>query len=255
MNNFNLEHLVYHYSDGVWEKCNLAPPTEVSLRILVNDIELVTFLCTPEKLDYLAVGYLYTEGYISSVGDIISIDVDMKEFAVRIKLAGREFTARKRRIITSGFGGATISSDEPLDIKINSDFSISPEKVISFMEELKEKGVLYKQTGGVHSSALCTSDTMIVRAEDIGRHNTMDKVIGEYLIRELSFKDMIMVTTGRMSEEMVLKTAHLGIPIISSLSSPTSKAVSVAEKYGITTIGYVGKNSMLVYSAVQRLKK
>jgi FdhD protein len=255
MNNNNLEHPVYRYSCGAWDKCNITPPTEASLRIIVNGTELLTVLCTPEKLEYLAVGYLYTERYIYSVGDIESIDVDMEDFTVRIKLAGCEFEPSKRRIKTSGFGGALISGEDLGDISIDPDFKISPEKIISFMEELKDKGVLYKKTGGVHSSALCTRDAMIVQAEDIGRHNTMDKVIGEYLMRGMSVKDMIMLTTGRMSEEMVLKTARLGIPLIASLSSPTSKAVNVAEKYGIATVGYVGKNSMLLYSAAHRLKK
>jgi FdhD protein len=244
----------YHYSGQGWEELPLSPPVEVTFRILVNGQELLTALCTPQKLDCLAVGYLYSDGFIDSTGDIASIHVDMENRTVDVKLQGREFQKPTQRIMTTGFGSGSIASEEVNAGAVPPDFRITPEEVLRLMDEMKARGTLYQHTGGIHASALCSGGQILVHAEDVGRHNTMDKVVGEYLMRGLSAPDLIMITTGRMSSEMVLKTARMGIPVIASLSAPTSKAVELAERYGIATVGYVGRDGLTVYSAAYRLR-
>lgn len=246
-------HTAYRYTDGGWESISLSPPTEASFRLLVNGRELITVLCTPEKLDCLAAGYLYTDGYIESVREIEHIGVDMEKREVSVLLPERKLLRPKRRIRTSGFGNGTISSDELSGSRSTSRLSLNPEGIIALMEEMKGLGALYKRSGGVHSSALCADRRILVRAEDVGRHNTMDKVVGEYLLRGLTDKIDLMLTTGRMSSEMVIKTARMGISVIASLSTPTSKAVELAERCGIVTLGYVGRDGVTVYSSFDRV--
>lgn len=247
--------MAYHYSGGRWEELPLSPPEEVTFRILVDGQELLTALCTPQKLDCLAVGYLYSDGFIHSMADIASVDVDGEGRTVRVSLAaGRSFAAPAGRILTTGFGGGSIVHEEAEPGAISPDFRIAPETVLRLVDEMKARGTLYQHTGGIHASALCSGGQILVHAEDVGRHNTMDKVVGEYLMRGLSAPDLVMVTTGRMSSEMVLKTARMGIPVIASLSAPTSKAVELAERYDIATVGYVGRDGLTVYSAAHRLR-
>ena len=244
----------YHWADGSWEEIPLRPPVEATFRILVDGHELLTALCTPQKLDCLAVGYLYSDGFIDSMADIASLETDAETCTVRIALRERTVDMPSRCILTTGFGGGSIAGTEPAPGAIPSDFHVAPEEILRLMDEMKSRGALYRHTGGIHASALCSHGQILTHAEDVGRHNTMDKVVGEYLLRGLSAPDLLMITTGRMSSEMVLKTARMGIPVIASLSAPTSKAVELAEHCGIAAVGYVGRNGLTVYSAAYRLR-
>jgi FdhD protein len=121
------------------------------------------------------------------------------------------------------------------------------------MKRFQGKMELYRFCGGVHASALADTKELLVVAEDIGRHNTLDKIQGECLLRKLSSKDRLLFSTGRISSEMLIKAARMQIPIIVSRSSPTGRAVSLAKELGIALAGYVRGSRMTVYSHPERL--
>jgi FdhD protein len=121
------------------------------------------------------------------------------------------------------------------------------------MKQLYRQQDLFQQCGGIHCSALCDRKQILVIAEDIGRHNTLDKIMGECLIKKIPTEERILLTTGRVSSEMLLKAARMQTPIVVSRSSPTKLAISLGNDLGITIIGYARGNRLSVFSAEERL--
>jgi FdhD protein len=159
--------------------------------------------------------------------------------------------APARRTLASGCGGGISFATEMS--KVDSKLVIKPEEVSSLMKQLNEKAELYQFCGGVHTSALCNNNSLLVVAEDIGRHNTLDKIVGECLLSKSTTTDMVLLTTGRISSEMLAKAARMETPIVISRSSPTDRSISLALELGITLIGYVRGNRLSVYSHEERL--
>jgi FdhD protein len=243
--------LAYQFSDGGWEKITTNIPDEMELTVYINSQELVRILCTPAKLNCLVLGFLYTQGIISGVNDVTSMRVCEDDSLADVKLNNPQFELPKLRTLTSGCGsGATFVSQGQ---KVDSNLVVSPGEVLSLMKHFQEKMELYRFCRGVHASAFASKKEVLVVAEDIGRHNTLDKIQGECLLRKLSTKDGLLFTTGRMSSEMLLKAAKMQIPVILSRSSPTGRAVTLAQELGITLVGYVRGNRMTVYTHPERL--
>ena len=122
------------------------------------------------------------------------------------------------------------------------------------MRKFQEQMELYRFCGGVHGSALTDTKNMLVVAEDIGRHNTLDKIQGECLLRGLSTRDRLLLSTGRISVEMLLKAARMQVPVAVSRHSPTGSAVSLAQDLGIALVGHARGSSLSVYSHLERLQ-
>ena len=137
---------------------------------------------------------------------------------------------------------------------VDSDLVVSAEELLSLMSELLQQQQLYPQCGGTHGSALCDQKQILVKAEDIGRHNTLDRILGECLLKGIPTKDRILLTTGRISSEMLLKAARMQTPIIVSRSSPTERTVWLSRELGITIVGYTLGNSLSVFSGEERVK-
>lgn len=242
----------YRFSNGEWRRSSVAMPREITFTIFVNSQELVTTLCTPTKLNCLALGFLFSEGIISSVDDVLSMRVCEDELLADVQLNKSEVTLPNRRVLTSGCGGG-VSFTTTMKGKIDSDFKAMPAQILSLMKQLLEGAEIYKASGGIHTSALCDNDNILVMAEDIGRHNTLDKIQGECLLRKLSTKERILITSGRLSSEMLRKASRMGTPIIASLTSPTENAVLIAREAGISLIGYARGRRLSVYSCPERL--
>jgi FdhD protein len=136
---------------------------------------------------------------------------------------------------------------------INSEMTTSPEHLIYLVQQMLNKADLYHISGGIHSSALCDSEGILVNAEDIGRHNTIDKICGECLFRKISTKDKILITTGRISSEMLRKAVKMEVPIVASLTTPTEEAIRYAKDADVTLVGRVGRNCCTVYNDCERL--
>ncbi|MAE10716.1 MAG: formate dehydrogenase accessory sulfurtransferase FdhD [Dehalococcoidales bacterium] len=227
---------------------------EFPLTLILNNQELVTFLCSPKDLDYLSIGFLYSEGLLDNKDEIKKITVDAQRGVVRVETNEDRAMADDlvfKRLITSGCGrGASFYSaaDMQNQVKINSEMEISANEVISLVRDFQHHSQMYRTTGGVHSAALCDPQNILVFSEDIGRHNALDKIFGECLLKDISSEGRVVVTSGRISSEMLLKVARRNIPIIISKSAPTDLGVKMADDLGITLLGFVRGKRINVYT-------
>jgi FdhD protein len=234
---------------------------ETALTIFLNSRECVTLFCTCDKPEYLAVGFLDSEGLLRNKEDIESIRVDSNRTTVRVntksKLAPVEGRPLKRFTSGSGKGAAwyyTRESTEPTAYeRISSHIRISAEKVLELMQTFQRSSELFTTTGGVHGAALCDMERLILYNEDVGRHNAIDKTFGEALLNDVSTNDKILLTSGRVSSEMLTKAAKKGVPIVVSISAPTDLAVSLARSLGMTLIGFARGKGMNIYSGDWRI--
>jgi FdhD protein len=239
------------FSDEGWVRTSVHVPSEMELTIYINQQELVTILCTPNKLNFLVLGFLYSEGVISGIGDVDILRVCEEESVADVRLSNSEFKLPTQRRITSGCGGGAAFQTQGQ--KVDSDLVVTPTEVLSLMKRLQEQMDLYRLSGGVHTSALADTKNLLVVAEDIGRHNTLDKIQGECLMRGLSTRDLLLLTTGRISSEMLLKAAKVQVPVVVSRHSPTGSAVSLAHDLGIALVGRARGGRLAVYSHPERL--
>jgi len=239
------------FSDGGWARTSVCVPSEMELTIYVNQQELVTILCTPIKLNYLVLGFLYGEGIISGDGDVASMRVCEDEALADVRLRDSGYKLPTQRTLTSGCGGGAVFKTDGQ--RVDSDFVAAPTQALSLMKQLQEQMELYRFSGGVHTSALSDTGSLLVVAEDIGRHNTLDKIMGECLVRGISTGDRLLLTTGRVSSEMLLKAAKMQVPIVVSRHSPTGRAVALACDLGIALAGHARGSRLLVYSHPERL--
>jgi len=233
---------------------------EISLEIFLNDQKVVTIACTGNHLKELAVGFLRIEGIIRVAGDLKKIEIANERCMVHVYTeevypsrfdSGTIFSsgARLRRPEeTLTYNNVGMDSSGRLSYPV-----ITPQKVLSLMEELLSSSYLHNVTHGTHCSALADIDGILVLREDIGRHNTIDMLCGHALLEEVDCSDKILMTTGRISSEIVTKAGKLGVPMIISHSAPTSRAIRLVRKTGITLIGYVRGGKMNVYSYKERV--
>ncbi len=231
---------------------------EMPVTIVFNNQELVTLLASPKDLDYLAVGFLFSEGLIRNKKDVKKILVDNRKGVVRVetdKDAAQASETVFKRIITSGCGrGASFYSAADTEMaQVESQIQISVPDVLSLVHDFQYRSELYRTTGGVHSAALCDKRSILVFGEDIGRHNAIDKVLGECLLKEIVTDDRIILTSGRISSEILLKIAKRNIPIIVSKSAPTDLGVKLANDLGVTLLGFVRGKRMNVYTHDRRV--
>ena len=239
------------FSDQGWVRTSVHVPIERDLTIYVNLRELVTILCTPTKLNCLVLGFLYAEGIISGTNDVTMMRVCDQESEVDVRMSNTEFELPTRRRLTSGCGGGVTFTTQGQ--RVDSGLVATPAEVLSLMKQLLEQMDLYRLSGGVHASALCDTKNLLVVAEDIGRHNTLDKIQGESLLRGIATRDRLLVTTGRVSSEMLFKAAKMQVPIVVSRHSPSASAISLARDLDIALVGYARGSRLLVYSHTERL--
>jgi FdhD protein len=221
---------------------------EQPLTVYVNETRFLTLLCTPEKLEALVVGYLWMEMVIADVGEIRALDVSPVDGRVDVTLT-HPVSLPTERILTSGCGGGiTFRIDHRLFPRLSSGLRISSTQLAARMRDLFAAAVLYKASRGIHGAALCDGDGLLLVAEDVGRHNAVDKIKGEALLRGIPTEDRILLSTGRVSSEMLLKAARMGVPIVASRTSPTEMAVGLAEQLNITVCGYVRPDGFNLYA-------
>jgi FdhD protein len=227
---------------------------EFPLTIILNNEELVTLLCTPTHLDYLAIGFLTSEGLLKSKDEIKKITVDEQRGVVRVETEKENKQAGElvfKRLITSGCGrGASFYSAADVigQIKVESQTKISAVEVFELVREFQHRSQIFRTTGGVHSAALCDTKNILVFSEDIGRHNAIDKIFGECILKGIPTDGRVIITSGRVSSEILLKAAKRNIPLLVSKSAPTDIGVKLAGDMGITLIGFVRGKRMNVYA-------
>ena len=231
---------------------------ESFLTIHLNDKEFLTLLCSPDKLIELSVGFLYSAGLVHSLKDIENISVNKRNMTSRITLKEKEITADVlfQRAYTSGCGKGMLFHNV-LDVThkkiITGNIKIHSNKIIELMKDFGRKSTEFKKTGCVHSAALSNKKTILVFHEDIGRHNAIDKVIGEALYKNLNMEELIVLTTGRISSEIMYKVQKMRSAMLISRSAPTDLAVRLAERWNVTLVGFVRGQRMNVYTAKERI--
>lgn len=225
---------------------------EFSLTIVLNNQELVTLLCSPSGLEYLAVGFLLSEGLLDSKDEIRSIAVDDRRGVARVETGeGRGLASEflsKRLIASSGGRGVSVSSAAVQSLtKVEHRSEVTASEIYILVKEFQHHSRLYRATHGVHSAALCDAD-MLVFAEDIGRHNAIDRVFGKCFMEDILTEGRMVVTSGRISSEILLKVARRSIPVIISMAAPTDVAVELADNLGVTLVGSVKGSRMNIFS-------
>ena len=231
---------------------------EVPLTIYLNGQEFVTLLYTPELPEMLAVGFLRSEGLIRAFDDITSLRYDEEQSFIFVETQGSKLPEKLygKRTITSGCGKGTVFYSVLDALKSNpveSDFTLSVQQVLQLMKELQLRAELFRLTGGLHSAALCSAEKILYFCEDIGRHNAVDKLVGLCLKHEISLTDKVLVSSGRISSEILVKAAKLGIPILISRAAPTSLSIELAESLVITLIGFVRGRRCNIYTHQERV--
>jgi len=227
---------------------------EQPLTVFVNGQKFLTLLCSPTRLDCLVVGYLWLEKVIGSVDDIRRLSVSEVDGRADVELT-REVELPRERILTSGCGGGITFRIDPLVIpRVESGLRMAPALLFERMKELYLQAVGYRSSRGIHGAALADPDRLLFMAEDVGRHNAVDKVAGEALLKGVATRDRILLNTGRVSSEMLLKGARMGTPLVVSRTSPTEMAVTLAEQLGITVVGYLRHDSFNLYAGGAHLE-
>ena len=228
---------------------------EKPISLSVNGHYWITFMCTPIDLNTLGVGFLFNENQIQSIEEVEINQLCDSGNSIDIWLTHPIKIPNKWRK-TSGCSGGTTSVNtmynEHPEGYVRSQI-ISVKQLFHVYELLLEAQFLYRETGGVHTSILSDGKDIIVSSEDIGRHNTLDKIAGYFLINKTKLDISIIATTGRISSEMLQKAARMNADVVISRTSPTSLSIELADKIGITLIGYIRRDQFKVYTHPERI--
>lgn len=238
-------------NNGNYDKLSDRVIVEDVLNLNVNRKFYASLMCTPDEMLQLAIGFLFSEGVITSMKNISGIEEKDKNTLCIILRDGTEPPVyEKKRTLTSGCAGGSIDLNLLLEKRIKpieKKYNYSADQIIPLMKDFNTSSQLFKETGGVHSCAICNSEGMIFFSEDIGRHNALDKVIGKSIIKNVDLSDKLLMTTGRISSDIILKAARAGIPIIVSHSAPTDMAINIAKAANMTLIGFARGTRMNLY--------
>ncbi|NTU78307.1 MAG: formate dehydrogenase accessory sulfurtransferase FdhD [Chloroflexales bacterium] len=254
--------------------------TETPWALYINGREWLTFMCSPVGLHHLALGFMLSEGLIAGLDDLLKLKVHLDEHRVYMLFpdAGLDGELRmqaceeavgsidvrlrnapphrpEKRILTSGCGGGItfddLSGDRP---PLLSDLRITPAQISALMRQLHEAAALYRASRGVHSSALASTEGLLAVAEDVGRHNTLDKLRGAALLAGLPTRDRVLISSGRISSEMITKARKMEVPIVVSRTSPTLVSIRLALAWNMTLVGYVRGRQMRIYAGAERVR-
>jgi FdhD protein len=244
------------YHAGQWEHNQTNIIREQPVSLTVNNEAWLTFMCTPIDLKALAVGFLYNEEIIETLDDIASVRVCPGGDNIDVWL-NRSVKKPGKWIRTSGCsGGKTSIGNINLwnnKTKHKNGGMLPADRIGVLINKLSEAQDLYRKSGGVHTSALSDGEIIIIASEDIGRHNTLDKLAGRCLLEQINPARKIILTTGRISSEMIQKSGRIGATMVISQTSPSSLSVQMAKKLGITLIGYARRDQFTIYAHPERI--
>lgn len=233
--------------------------TEKPVTLYINGREVVTLLCAGNHLDELAAGFFYSEGFISSPEQIEDIEVDEAGGKIDLRTAAKAPLSEKlfqKRTVTSGCGKGSLfyyALDALLSKPVVSDLHISPSQILDRVEDLNRLSEVYRRTHGVHNTALAAPDRLVLFREDIGRHNAVDMIVGHAFLNRMSLSDKFLITTGRLTSEILIKAAKVNIPVLVSRNTATSLALELARSLGLTLVGHARAGKFTVYSGRERI--
>lgn len=229
---------------------------EITFTILLNKKKLVTLNCSPEKYKYLGLGFLYTSGILQKKEDIISLDINEKQGLMDIKIKGVSLVPED--IINSNLWIESYrqsEEQEKIPLSIDTSLKISSNLVYSLISEMQGRANFFKLTGGVHSCALADKNgSTILFSEDISRYNTIDKILGEAFVNDITTEDKIILTSCRITSGILKKIIIGKLLIVISRAAPTDLAIKLAKKMGITLVGFVRGERMNIYTHPERIE-
>ncbi len=240
----------------------LSIPCERALTVYVDKRELVTLMTLGGHPELLVLGYLRNQRLVRSVEEIESITVDWDVGAAAVKTrAGitdiEERTAK--RVVTTGCGQGSVFGDlmDEVDQIVLPDATLTQAQLYGIVNAIRLQESTYKSAGSVHGCALFRGEQMLFFVEDVGRHNAVDTIAGWMWLQDaeaMGGADKVFYTTGRLTSEMVIKSAQMGVPVVVSRSGITQMGHMVAERVGLCTIGRATNKHFLCYTGAQRLK-
>ena len=247
------------YDNGKIEETPDIVVVEYPLNIYINGSKLITLLCTPRSLDCLSLGYLLSEQIIKTKSDLKDINIDEEEGIADIWVEGNNLEKRLLKgkgTLTTGYGGGTLLYNLyktlPDDLKENK-IVVSYKKIIKSMKEFADYSEVFKSTGGVHSAALSDGKKILVFHEDVGRHNALDKVLGEAFLKDIDITDKLILISGRISSEMLTKAAKRKVAVLVSRSAPMDLALEIGKSINMTIIGFARGERFNIYSGKERI--
>lgn len=273
MANATKEITCFRHSSSGWREEPGAVIVEIPVSLSVNGEEWLSFMCTPIDLEAMAVGFLYNEGLIETKEEIADVQVCMTGDHVDVWL-NHSVKKPAQWWRTSGCTGGMTSIEKARDQQTTSqesihksstsseanvqgifdrDQTLTPEQISLLSDKILEAQSLYRITGGVHSTALSDGQRLLIITEDIGRHNTLDKIAGRCLLEDIEATPRILITTGRISSEMLQKASRIGAIVVISRTAPSNLAIELADQAGITLIGYARRDRFIVYAHPRRL--
>ncbi|ETI67680.1 formate dehydrogenase accessory sulfurtransferase FdhD [Neobacillus vireti] len=235
-------------------------PDEYPISLIINGYEMAVFQLTKSDLEDWTYGYLFSEGFIQGASDLESVDINEDMGTINVSLhTGFDYTQifSKKKHYTAGCGrGVTFFSmtDVKSFDKVTSNKAYQLSYLLKKRSQFAQNSDLYLETGGMHGACIVDEQGDITIREDIGRHNAVDKIIGHALRNRLQPERLILLTTGRVSYEMLSKAAKFGFPVIGSRTAATKQAVQLAKYLNIEVIGYLRGKMATIYTSSGRVE-
>lgn len=229
---------------------------EETLCLHLNGKLLVRLLCSPSHIEDLAVGFLFSEGLICGLDEIKTVEEGSSPMTLFVRTTGRtpDEILLAGAVRTSGCGGGVSLQDQRARVQpVVTDLRVEADEILSLARQFEASSVLFRQTGGVHACALGREKKLAILREDIGRHNALDKILGVALKEDIDLPTSIAYISGRISSEMVLKSARARVGFVVSRTAPTAAAVELAADLGVCVVGFVRGGRMNVYSSPDRI--
>lgn len=242
------------YDKGITTEAPDEFPAEFPVKLTVNGRDIATLVSSPHELRFLVAGFLRTQGFVRELGDFLAMGVceDSGEASIRIR---GELPERLTPVLTSGCGtGISFSFNAGVPKQASPDVTFPAEAIFSGMREMGHLSERYGRHGGIHSAAISDGSKILLHAEDLGRHNTIDRLAGQALFAGIDLTGRMLLTSGRVSTELASKAASLGIALVASRTSPTDMAVRICSEHGIGLVGYVRGESFRIAACPERLR-
>jgi FdhD protein len=258
---------MWRYRKGTVKETNDVVVVEEPLQIRLGGEPFQVLMRLPGWEKELALGFLYTEGIVQNLAEVITIhfcgtgtDPMLPPNVVDVMLTEAALARRGRRHLEVSYSSCGLCAKEAVSEicqkvpQVASPLTIPAPALLTLMDQLQEAQTIYRDTGGTHAVALASPDGKVfIHAEDVGRHNAMDKVIGRAVLTRQDLTHLVALLSGRISFEMALKTARAGIPILAAVSAPTSMALELAQNLNLTTVGFVRDQRLNIYTSPQRV--
>jgi FdhD protein len=247
--------------DAAGERRGIEIPAERALTLFVDRRELVTLMTLGQAPEWLVLGWLLNQGLIASVAEVESVQVDWSVSAAAVRThAGIEQLDQRtaRRTVTTGCGQGTVFGDlmagiDALVLPPVTHATVAQSTLVAVAETMRVQGHIHRQAGSVHGTALFQGARLLQLVEDVGRHNAVDSISGWMALHDLDGADKLLMTTGRLTSEMVMKAARVGVPVVVSRNGITGMGLELAQRLGMTLIGRASGRRFLCYTGVERL--